>query len=124
MCSGTNFVFTKRESRNFDCESLQIAAGLDTTTAPGSITCLEAELFEHLITTHIVSRHAVHRLHLLDQPQAGANRPPDAETDAAGAGFAGATAVGLAMGVTIALACLGETIFAELAIFTLGAVSL
>lgn len=50
--------------------------------------------------------------------------PPDAETDAAGAGFAGATAVGLTTGVTVALVCPCETIFAELAIFTLGAVSL
>lgn len=97
---------------------------LDTTTVPDSVTCLEAEIFEHLITIHIVGRRTVHRLHLLDQPQAGANRPPDAETDAAGAGFAGTAAVGLATSVTVTLMCPCETIFAELAIFTLGAVSL
>lgn len=85
---------------------------------------LETEILEHLITTHIVGWRTVHRLHLLDQPYASTNRPPDAETDAAGAGFAGATAVGLTTGVTIALVCPCETIFAELAIFTLGAVSL
>lgn len=55
---------------------------------------LETEILEHLITTHIVGWRTVHRLHLLDQPYASTNRPPDAETDAAGAGFAGATAVG------------------------------
>lgn len=49
---------------------------LDTTTVPDSVTCLEAEIFEHLITIHIVGRRTVHRFHLLDQPQAGANRPP------------------------------------------------
>ncbi len=85
---------------------------------------LETEILEHLITTHIVGWRTVHRLHLLDQPYASTNRPPDAETDAAGAGFAGATAVGLTTGVTVALVCPCETIFAELAIFTLGAVSL
>lgn len=81
---------------------------------------LETEILEHLITTHIVGWRTVHRLHLL----ASTNRPPDAETDAAGAGFAGATAVGLTTGVTVALVCPCETIFVELAIFTLGAVSL
>lgn len=86
--------------------------------------CLETEILEHLITTHIVGWRTVHRLHLLDQPYASTNRPPDAETDAAGAGFASATAVGLTTGVTVALVCPCETIFAELAIFTLGAVSL
>ncbi len=85
---------------------------------------LETEILEHLITTHIVGWRTVHRLHLLNQPYASTNRPPDAETDAAGAGFAGATAVGLTTGVTVALVCPCETIFAELAIFTLGAVSL
>lgn len=85
---------------------------------------LETEILEHLITTHIVGWRTVHRLHLLDQPYASTNRPPDAETDAAGAGFAGATAVGLTTGVTVALVCPCETIFAELAIFTLGVVSL
>lgn len=85
---------------------------------------LETEILEHLITTHIVGWRTVHRLHLLDQPYASTNRPPDVETDAAGAGFAGATAVGLTTGVTVALVCPCETIFAELAIFTLGAVSL
>lgn len=85
---------------------------------------LETEILEHLITTHIVGWRTVHRLHLLDQPYASTNRSPDAETDAAGAGFAGATAVGLTTGVTVALVCPCETIFAELAIFTLGAVSL
>lgn len=85
---------------------------------------LETEILEHLITTHIVGWRTVHRLHLLDQPYASTNRPPDAETDAAGAGFAGATAVGLTTGVTVALVCPCETIFAELAIFILGAVSL
>ncbi|KFR71628.1 hypothetical protein AK44_23375 [Salmonella enterica subsp. enterica serovar Bareilly str. CFSAN000967] len=85
---------------------------------------LETEILEHLITTHIVGWRTIHRLHLLDQPYASTNRPPDAETDAAGAGFAGATAVGLTTGVTVALVCPCETIFAELAIFTLGAVSL
>lgn len=85
---------------------------------------LETEILEHLITTHIVGWRTVHRLHLLDQPYASTNRPPDAETDAAGAGFTGATAVGLTTGVTVALVCPCETIFAELAIFTLGAVSL
>lgn len=85
---------------------------------------LETEILEHLITTHIVGWRTVHRLHLLDQPYASTNRPPDAETDAAGAGFAGAIAVGLTTGVTVALVCPCETIFAELAIFTLGAVSL
>lgn len=66
---------------------------------------LETEILEHLITTHIVGWRTVHRLHLLDQPYASTNRPPDAETDAAGAGFAGATAVGLTTGVTVALVC-------------------
>lgn len=45
-------------------------------TVPGSVTCLETEIFEHIITTHIVSRRTVHRLHLLDQPQAGTTGPP------------------------------------------------
>lgn len=85
---------------------------------------LETEILEHLITTHIVGWRTVHRLHLLNQPYASTNRPPDAETDATGAGFAGATAVGLTTGVTVALVCPCETIFVELAIFTLGAVSL
>ncbi|WP_395237773.1 hypothetical protein, partial [Salmonella sp. SKLX119925] len=66
---------------------------------------LETEILEHLITTHIVGWRTVHRLHLLNQPYASTNRPPDAETDAAGAGFAGATAVGLTTGVTVALVC-------------------
>ena len=104
--------------------SLQIAAGPDTTTVPGYVMCLETEILEHLITAHIVGWRTVHRLHLLDQPQAGTNRPSDAETDAAGAGFAGTTAVGLATSVTVALLCPCETIFAELAILTLGTVSL
>lgn len=85
---------------------------------------LETEILEHLITTHIVGWRTVHRLHLLNQPYASTNRPPDAETDAAGAGFAGTAAVSLATGVTVTLMCPCETIFAELAIFTSGAVSL
>ena len=100
-----------------------LAAGAEEEESNGT-RGLEAELFEHVMASHAVVLWVVHRLHLLDQSQAGADRAADAEANTAGARFRGAAAVGLAMGITVALACTREAIIMVLAILALGTISL